>query len=66
MILQATPTPSSLRQLRVAFPQQSFPVGQDAEWCVVSDGGSWREFRFMTMPRSTRCPASMKRSSWSI
>ena len=46
MILQATPTLPSLRQLRVAFPQQSYPVGQDAEWCVVSDGGSWREFRF--------------------
>jgi hypothetical protein len=36
----------STRQLRVAFPQQNVPVGQDAEWCVVSDGGSWREFRF--------------------
>ncbi|MBS2039670.1 methyltransferase [bacterium] len=42
----ATPVASSIRQLRVAFPQQSFPVGQDAEWCVVYDGGEWREFRF--------------------
>ena len=46
MILQAATISTALRQLRVAFPQQSFPVGQDAEWCVVSDGGSWREFRF--------------------
>lgn len=46
MITQTAPSPKSTRQLRVAFPQQSVPVGQDAEWCVVSDGGSWREFRF--------------------
>ena len=46
MIMQAAPNLNSTRQLRVAFPQQSVPVGQDAEWCVVSDDGNWREFRF--------------------
>ena len=46
MSTQAAPVATAVRQLRVAFPQQNFPVGQDAEWCVVSDGGNWREFRF--------------------
>lgn len=46
MLTQTAPVETTLGQLRVAFPQQSFPVGQDAEWCVVNDGASWREFRF--------------------
>ncbi len=46
MLTQPAPVETDLGQLRVAFPQQSFPVGQDAEWCVVSDGSNWREFRF--------------------
>ena len=32
--------------LRVAFPHQDYPVGQDSEWCVVQDGTGWNEFRF--------------------
>ena len=53
MLSKTSPARSTLQ---VAFPKQDYPVGQDAEWCVVCDGAGWKEVRFHDYSRIFEVP----------